>query len=351
MQEIGPSEKPKRRPRYSGRNPRQFHEKYKELNPDKYPELVSKVISAGKTPAGTHRPICVAEILEILNPLPGQVAVDVTLGYGGHALQILQRILPGGRLIGLDTDPVELPKTAARLLAGGIPAAALEVVHSNYAGLARVLGRLQIEGVDMILADLGCSSMQLDDPGRGFSYKLAGPLDLRMNPNKGLSGAQWLAEITQDKLTKVFQEYGDEPLAEELAAAIIETRTRSPIDTTTSLANLVRETALQANRKLTPDEVLTVIRRVFQAIRIAVNDEFGALETFLRFLPPCLKPGGTVAILTFHSGEDRRVKHAFKEGLEKGLYSEIARDVIRPSALEIRDNPRASSAKLRWARA
>jgi 16S rRNA (cytosine1402-N4)-methyltransferase len=343
-------EQPKhtRRPRYAGAHPRQVHEKYKELNAGQYPETVQKVAQGGKTPAGTHRPICVGEILDVLKPKPGDIAVDATLGYGGHATRLLDNILPGGRLLGLDVDPLELPKTEARLRALGHGPEVLQVFHSNYAGLARLLGAEGLEGVDMILADLGCSSMQLDNPLRGFSYKQEGPLDLRMNPNNGLPASKWLRTLDVTKLSAVLADFGDEPHAEGIAQEIARAQAGGPIESTGALAQVVRQ-ALSAHGKPSEEEIKNSLKRVFQAIRIGVNGEFSALETFLRFLPSCLKPGGRAAILTFHSGEDRRVKHAFADGFRLGAYAQICQEVIRPSWEESNANPRAASAKLRWA--
>ncbi len=344
-----PPPKPKRRVRYSGRNPRRFEDKYKELNPQKYPETLEKVLASGKTPAGTHRPICVAEVLQVLRPCPGELAVDATLGYGGHAAELLKAISPGGKLIGLDSDPIELPKTEQRLRGLGFGPEFLTVVHSNFAGLPRVLASMEIPGVDMILADLGCSSMQFDNPARGFSYKLEGPLDLRMNPNKGQPAFAWLSGLDQQDLEEVLQDNADEPHARLLSETIVRAHSQKPLTTTSELARVVK-TAMQSlplQRRESEDS--GPLKRVFQALRIAVNEEFTALEMFLRFLPGCLKPGGRAAILTFHSGEDRRVKKAFQAGHREGVYSEIAEEVIRPTTEEIHGNPRASSAKLRWA--
>ena len=344
-----PGDKPKRRPRYSGTHPRNFQQKYKELNPDRYPEAVGKVMASGKTPAGMHRPICLQEVLEILDPHPGELAVDATLGYGGHAQAILQRLLPGGLLSRLEVDPLELPKTEARLRMADIPQESLAVVHSNFAGLSRVLGARQMAGVDMVLADLGCSSMQLDNPTRGFSFKLNGPLDLRMNPHKGQPASAWLATMTVEDLADLLAENSDEPQADFLAQQILRAQARRPLQTTRELTAAIREALALLPERAQDLAADAPIRRVFQALRIAVNDEFSALETFLRFLPGCLKPGARVAILTFHSGEDRRVKKAFEAGHREGFYAQIANEVIRPSPEEIRSNPRSSSAKLRWA--
>ena len=340
-----PSERPKRRPRYRGTHPRRFAKKYKEHNLERYTDDVAKVIASGKTPAGSHLPILVEETLTVLDPQPGQVVADCTLGYGGHAIELLKRILPGGRLIGLDVDSIELPKTEERLSRLTDAPDALRVHRSNFAGLPQILVRNGIEAVDAILADLGVSSMQIDDPARGFTFKVNGPLDLRMNPERGQSASALLASLNAAKLTSLLRENSDEPKAELLAQAILARAATTPIATTTALAGCIRN-ALPKGRK---EDVDTAIRRVFQALRIAVNDEFNALETFLRNLPACLKPGGKVAILTFHSGEDRRVKKFFEAGRSRGDYSSIADEVIRPGHEELRRNPRSSSAKLRWA--
>jgi len=336
-----------RRVRYRGTHPRRFAEKYKEHDPERYAAEARKVMESGKTPAGSHRSICVREILEILAPRPGEIAVDATLGYGGHALELVRALLPGGRLYGLDVDPLELPKTEARLRAAGIPAEALMVRRTNFAGLPRLLASEGRQGVDIVLADLGVSSMQIDDPERGFSYKLEGPLDLRMNPQRGRPASALLAALGEAGLAEILRENADEPHAGSIAASICQTRARQPIATTGALTRAIRAASFPGRRS--KEEIDASVRRTFQALRIAVNDEFGALETFLRHLPDCLKPGGRTAILTFHSGEDRRVKKSFQAGERSGAYARIAGEVIRPSAEEMRSNPRSTSAKLRWA--
>jgi 16S rRNA (cytosine1402-N4)-methyltransferase len=335
----------KRRPRYSGKNPRKFHEKYKELNPDRYASDVQKILHSGKTPAGTHRPIMVAEILEVLAPKAGEIAVDATLGYGGHARAILERIQPGGKLIGLDVDPMELPRTEERLRAAGFGPETFTTRRSNFAGLPQILALEKSTGADLILADLGVSSMQLDNPARGFTYRERGPLDMRMNPSRGETASQLLARISEEKLARLLEENSDEPHAPVIATAV----KRKPIGTTEELCGVIRETLRSSYSVLPKDEIETSIRRVFQALRIAVNDEFSALDSFLRNLPACLKPNGRAAILTFHSGEDRRVKKSFEAGYRDGTYGSIADEVMRASQEETRANPRASSAKLRWA--
>ena len=328
-----------RRQRYSGKNPRRFEDKYKEHGSDA--ATVAKVLAAGKTPAGTHRPIMVAEILAVLAPQPGEIGADCTLGFGGHSREILPRLAPGGRLIGLDADPIELPKTEARLRALGHGPEIFTAHRTNYAGLPQVLAALGLPGVDLILADLGVSSMQIDDPARGFSVKLDGPLDMRMNPQRGLPASAVLARTRPETLAEWLTANADEPHADKLAPALA----GQTFATTRELATAIRATLPYLGRE---DADLTV-RRVFQALRIAVNDEFSALDMFLRNLPQCLKPGGRVAILTFHSGEDRRVKKAFDAGYYDGTYGDIARTVGRPTPEEQRDNPRSAPAKLRWA--
>lgn len=300
------------------------------------------MLASGKTPAGTHRSIMVAEILEALVPKPGDVAVDCTLGYGGHAQEILARILPGGRLLGLDADPIELPKTEARLRALGFDETVFTAHRSNFAGLAQILAAQNLSGADIILADLGVSSMQIDDPTRGFSVKFDGPLDMRMNPGRGLAASAILQKLKITQLVDMLEDFSDEPRAAELAPALA----GRSFSTTLQLAQAVRAALPQLGR----EEADLTVRRVFQALRIAVNDEFSALETFLRNLPQCLKPGGRVAILTFHSGEDRRVKKSFEANYCTGIYSEIAREVVRPTPEEQYSNPRSAPAKLRWAR-
>jgi 16S rRNA (cytosine1402-N4)-methyltransferase len=329
----------RRRPRYSGKNPRRFEQKYKELGATDA-ATVAKVLASGKTPAGTHRPIMVQEILELLRPATGNVVADCTLGYGGHALELLKRITPGGRLIALDLDPIELPKTEARLRGLGYGPELFTAHLSNYAGLAKILATHGLQA-DAILADLGLSSMQIDDPARGFSVKEDGPLDMRMNPQRGQPASEFLRKTSPEKLAVILHEHADEPRA-ELLARVLASRS---FETTAAL----REAIAAAVASRPAEECALTIRRVFQAIRIAVNDEFSALDAFLRLLPECLAPGGRVAILTFHSGEDRRVKKAFEHGLRERDYGEIAHDVIRPSAAERRENLRSGAAKLRWA--
>jgi 16S rRNA (cytosine1402-N4)-methyltransferase len=339
------SERHVRRKRYRGTHPRTFAEKYKERQPELYREDVKRVLARGDTPAGSHRSICIKEVLEVLRPEPGETAIDATLGYGGHAKAILSAILPGGRLYGFDVDPLELPKTARRLVDSGIPEGAFIPVHANFARLAEVLADAGLPGVDLFLADLGLSSMQIDDPERGFSFKRNGPLDMRMDIGEGRSARDYLALVSEDALCDALKNNADEAEAASIAQAIC--LRRGKLDTTRSLAEAI--CSVFPTLAFKDPTMARILRRSFQAIRIEVNGEFSALETLLGALPSCLNPGARAAFLSFHSGEDRRVETAFKEGLERGLYSSIAPDAIRPSREEQYDNPRSSPAKLRWA--
>jgi 16S rRNA (cytosine1402-N4)-methyltransferase len=364
----------KRRPRYAGTHPRRFEEKYKERDAARYPEEHTKILLSGKTPAGSHVPVLVAEVLETLAPAPGDVAVDATLGWGGHASEILRRILPGGRLLALDVDPIELPKAAVRLesLAKDLGAPdSVKTVQRNFAGLRKLLDAEGLSrGTDVIIADLGVSSMQLDDPNRGFSWKHDVPLDLRMNPQRGLPAGALLTRLTSEEIEEFLRRYGDEPEAEGIAGHLAEAvrRAQAPHDApnpgrSSGDTHLLRNLPLRTSDVAAAVELAyegrisrhaseakkSSLQRTFQAIRILVNDELTALDAFLRDLPHCLAPGGRVAILTFHSGEDRRVKKAFKAGLEAGLYARVADEVVRATPEERRRNPRSSAAKLRWA--
>jgi 16S rRNA (cytosine1402-N4)-methyltransferase len=287
----------------------------------------------------------VDEVLGCLRPRAGEIAVDCTLGAGGHALAILERVRPGGRVIGLDVDPLELPRAEARLSAAGFGPNEFVARHANFAGLPKALAAEGLTRVDVILADLGVSSMQFDNPDRGFSYKGVGPLDMRMNPRRGESAAQLIARSSEAELARLLEENADEPHA-QLVARLLK---QQPLDTTHAADRLLRAGLTAALPRLEKADVKMSIRRTFQALRIAVNDEFSALDALLRSVPQCLAPGGRVAFLTFHSGEDRRVKKAFQAGDRSGVYAAVADEVIRSTKEETFANRRASSAKLRWA--
>ena len=331
----------KRRVRYKGKNPRHFEDKYKELNPERYADTVAHVLAGGKTPAGQHVPIMVGEIMQALSITSGQRVVDCTLGYGGHAAELLKAVQPGGCLLAVDQDPIELPKTETRLRSAGFPPESLQCARTNFVALRAMLAQIGWhDGAHAILADLGVSSMQIDNPARGFSFKHQGPLDMRMNPNKGVSASALIKKLKEQELANLLSENADEPNAARLASALV----HQEFETTGELARAI----VQALPKSFAEDLIKLTqRRVFQALRIAINDEFKVLDGWLRELPNCLRSGGRVAVLTFHSGEDRRVKNAFQLGLTKGLYSTISQNVIRASSSEKYDNPRANSAKLR----
>lgn len=342
-------EKPhKRRVRYSGTHPRKFSEKYKELNPEKYQDTIERVISKGSTPAGMHISICVQEILTFLQIKPGMKGLDATLGYGGHSRKMLEALQGRGHLYALDVDPIEIVKTTKRLREAGFSEEIFTPISENFANVDRVAE--QYGSFDFLLADLGVSSMQIDNPERGFSYKQEGPLDLRLNPQNGEPASERLQKMNREEIEGMLIDNSDEPYAAEIARAIAgRNRKGQKIDTTTKLAELIGETLAFLPEKERKEAVKKSCARVFQALRIDVNSEFEVLEAFLTKLPSCMAPGGRIAILTFHSGEDRLVKHAFKEGKKAGIYSEVAEDVIRPSSEECAKNPRAKSTKMRWA--
>lgn len=336
----------KRRVRYSGRNPRRFEDKYKELDPARYAGDIEHIIAKGQTPAGMHRPICVEEILSILAPKPGEICLDATLGYGGHAEKLLPRLLPGGKLFAVDVDPLELPRAEARLRGLGFGEDVFIARKMNFAGILGLLPEAG-GGFDCVLADLGVSSMQLDNPARGFTYKADGPLDLRLNPARGRPASEMLKSVSAAALEKMLFDHADEPEARDIALAI--KASPLPVVTTARLAAAVTGGLRKLHPKMPDSLIKKSLQRTFMALRIAVNEELSVLDRFLEILPWCLKPGGRVAILSFHSGEDRRVKKAFARGGEAGIYSGIAAAPARPSPEERRGNPRSACAKLRWA--
>lgn len=338
----------KRRVRYKGRYPRNFNEKYKELQPEKYKDTIEHVISKGNTPAGMHISIMVKEILDFLNIQPGQTGFDATLGYGGHTKAMLEKLNGTGHIYATDVDPVESEKTRKRLSEAGFGPDILTIRLQNFCtidDIAREAG-----GFDFILADLGVSSMQIDNPERGFSYKADGPLDLRLNQQQGISAAERLETISKDELAGMLYENSDEPYCEELAKAITDNIKKGrQVKTTTDLRNIIEDTLSFLPENERKDTVKKTCQRVFQALRIDVNHEFEVLYEFMEKLPMALKPGGRAAILTFHSGEDKLVKKALKKGFTEGIYSDYSKDVIRPTAKECAQNARAHSTKMRWA--
>jgi 16S rRNA (cytosine1402-N4)-methyltransferase len=317
-----------------------------------YPEIHKHVRAQGRTPAGTHVPVLTAEVLAALGPAPDELVADCTTGYGGHAIEFMKRIGPTGRLIGFDVDASALERVRPRLQEVGTP---FSLHRSNFAGLANVLGREGIDGYDIVFADLGISSMQVDDPARGFSYKQDGPLDMRMDDRLKRTAADLLATMPEADLAAALKELADEPDAARIAARLVEARARQPIARTLDLVRFVfeakglsrrtwREQAADGESRLHPAAL------TFQALRILLNDELAALRHLLRIAPQVLRPSGRIGIVTFHSGEDRLVKTAFRDGLATGAYASAADEVIRPSSKEIHDNPRSASAKFRWAR-
>lgn len=391
----------KRRVRYKGTHPRAFEEKYKEHDPEKYADTVAKVIEKGSTPAGMHIPIMVKEILDFLQIRPGQKGLDATLGYGGHTRKMLEKLTevsgtseltgevhikddvqtkgdswknpeensednsrdnpednseevfrekaPEGHLYALDVDPIEIVKTGERLQKAGYGEEILTILQQNFANLEAVAK--EYGPFDFMLADLGVSSMQIDDPKRGFSYKADGPLDLRLDPQHGIPASQRLRELNREELIGMLVENSDEPYAEQIASQICKTfKKGGSMDTTTALREAIeRALCFLPENKEKKDILKKTCQRVFQALRIDVNSEFEVLEAFLNALPEALADGGRVAILTFHSGEDRLVKKAFQQYYREGIFEEIATDVIRPTAEECRQNGRARSTKMRWA--
>lgn len=349
MEDMEKQQPHKRRVRYKGTHPKRYEEKYKELNPEKYADTVQKVISKGSTPAGMHISIMVKEILDFLDIQPGQKGLDCTLGYGGHTRKMLECLHGEGHVYALDIDPIEIVKTKQRLEKTGFDSKILTIIQENFANIDLIAK--EYGPFNFLLADLGVSSMQIDNPERGFSYKVEGPLDLRLNPQKGVSAAQRLKEVTQEELEGMLIENSDEPYADKIAATVMKKlKQKKSVETTTQLKEAIEEAlSFLPENSEKKDIVKKTCQRTFQALRIDVNSEFEVLEAFLDKLPDVLAPGGKAAILTFHSGEDRMVKKAFKRWEKEGVFSEISKDVIRPSAEECRQNGRARSTKMRWA--
>lgn len=340
--------KHQRRVRYRGTHPKRYEEKYKELQPEKYPETVAKVIQKGSTPVGMHIPIMVNEILDFLQIQPGQTGLDATLGYGGHTGRMLERLESKGHIYALDVDSIEMEKTRKRLENKGYGPVILTIRKLNFANIDQIVR--ESGPLDFVLADLGVSSMQIDNPSRGFSFKKEGPLDLRLDPLKGEPASERLKGLTREELTGMLIENSDEPYAEKIARAVMgEIKRGREVATTTRLYEMIDRALAFIPEEERKEAVKKSCQRTFQALRIDVNSEFEVLYEFLDKLPGVLKPGGRAAILTFHFGEDRIVKKSFKEMYRAGLYSQVATDVIRPTAEERRMNSRAHSTKMRWA--
>lgn len=338
----------KRRIRYKGTHPRNYREKYKELNPEKYQDTIEKVKSKGSTPAGMHISIMVKEILDFLQIKPGQQGLDATLGYGGHTRKMMECLEGQGHMYALDVDSIEIVKTRERLAKAGFGPEILTIVQTNFKNIDQVAAGAG--KFNFLLADLGVSSMQIDNPDRGFSYKQEGPLDLRLDPSRGTSAAERLKELTAEELEGMLWENSDEPYAAEIAQVVTNHLWRGgKIETTTDLRACIEKALVRVPEKERKEAVKKSCQRSFQALRIDVNSEFEVLEEFLMKLPEVMAPGGRIAILTFHSGEDRLVKKSFKELQKAGIYSEVAKEVTRPSPEECAQNGRARSTKMRWA--
>jgi 16S rRNA (cytosine1402-N4)-methyltransferase len=299
---------------------------------------------------GQHRPVLLDEVLETLDPRPGEIVVDCTVGWAGHAVELLKRVGPTGLFIGLDLDRDNLPHAEKRLAQVGHP---FHLHHANFAGLDGILAAHGLAGADVVLADLGMSSMQVDDPERGFSYVRDGPLDMRMDRTRGRGAAELLATITERDLGTALSELGDEPAAAPIAKAVVEARATTPLRRTAQLAQIIQEAVGELTWRLHPHARkwnTHPAARTFQTLRLLVNRELGNLGSLIRILPYCLRTGGRVALISFHSGEDRLAKTALRDGRRAGIYQAVAQDPIRPWFAERQANPRSRSAKLRWAK-
>lgn len=340
--------KHQRRIRYKGTHPKSYNEKYKEMQPEKYADTVAHLIKKGKTPAGMHRPICVKEILEILRIAPGQCGLDATLGYGGHTLEMLKYLNKKGHLYAIDVDSAELPRSGERLAKMGYGPEILTIRQMNFCDIDLIVR--ESGPLNFILADLGVSSMQIDNPERGFSFKYEGPLDLRLNPGDGMTAAARLNSVARDELQDMLNENADEPNAAAIARAVITQRKKCiEISTTAQFRDIITEALRTIPGSNGKDAIKKSCQRCFQALRIDINHEYEVLYEFLEKLPSVLAEGGRVAVLSFHSGEDRLVKKSFQHFFREGLYCEISPDPIRPTEEECKSNSRACSAKLRWA--
>lgn len=304
-----------------------------------------------------HVPVMVDQVVEILQPAPGQVLVDCTVGGGGHARALLPLLLPGGRLLGIDRDPRTLATARAALAPYGD---AVILVHGDFRDLKAILARYGLRRVHGVLFDLGVSSFQLDEAERGFTFRADAPLDMRMDPQSPVTAAQLVNTLPAAELTRILREYGEERWASRIAATIVRVRERQPLTTTGQLVEVVKQAIPAAARRRGRHPA----RRTFQALRIAVNDELNALRAGLRAAVEALKPGGRVVVISFHSLEDRIVKQTFADlaagcrcppelpecrcGREAAVRV-LTRKPLVPTEAEIQSNPRARSARLRAA--
>jgi 16S rRNA (cytosine1402-N4)-methyltransferase len=340
-----------RRRRYSGTHPKSFHQKYKEHNLSTYPQMKEHLRAKGKTPAGSHIPVLLEEVIGCLRPKPGEIVVDCTVGYGGHTSEFLKHIGPAGKLIAMDVDNAELERTRNRLSKDNAP---ISFYHSNFAGIANVLKKENLAGCDIIFADLGVSSMQIDNPDRGMSYKHQGPIDMRMDDRIKQTGADLLNTLSEEELSKAFLELADEPDHKKIAEFIVNQRAVQPITQIEQLIRIIFSVKgltekLWKKQNRAGFGKLHPAARTFQALRILVNDELGSLKELLRIAHYCLRPDGRIGIISFHSGEDRIVKRWFRDNVRSGVYQSASKNPIVPRIKEIMSNPRSASAKFRYA--
>ena len=284
-----------------------------------------------------HQPVLVKEVCSLLDLKPGKIIVDATVGSGGHSAAIAPLIQPGGRLIGLDRDNLAITRTRQRMDSDKI-----DLFCENFINLGNILGKLGLKGVDGIILDLGVSSEQLSDTGRGFSFQTTGPLDMRMDKCSELTAEKIINRYPLERLMSIFSDYGEERWSRRIARAIVKMRQNSPIRTTSGLAAVISQ-AVPGRGRIHP------ATRIFQALRIAVNQELDNLSSFLGQCETFLNPEGRLAIISFHSGEDRLVKTAFREKAIKRIFQIITRKPFYPSREEMSANPRSRSARLRVA--
>ena len=315
--------------------------------------MAPRLRAKGKTAAGTHVPVLLKKVMKELAPSASDIVVDCTLGYGAHAAQFIKRIGSEGKLIAFDVDGKEIEGTKRRLKDARCK---LSFHNTNFGDIVKVLRIEQIDAADIIFADIGVSSMQVDDAARGISYKNDGPLDMRMDGRLEKTGSDLLAELSKDQLSEMLWENSDEPDHDVIAQWIVAQRISRPITQVSELVRLVfnakglTDKTWKKKQKASGFGSAHPAARTFQALRIMVNDELGVLKRLLDAGPECLKPGGRIGIISFHSGEDRLVKRSFRDGYEAGIYEAISDKAIVPDKWEIMKNSRSSSARFRWAR-